>query len=370
MSRKLASIQVISDLQPVPNSNNLLVATVLGWKVVVSKNENFKIGDRVVYFEIDSCLPTGVPEYEFLRKTSYRNSPILGEVFRLKTIKLRGQISQGLILPIEVCFKDCMPLPGMDFEVGEDVTDLLNIKKWEVPEVAGLGGSTKGQRPGWIEKSDETRIQSDPELLEAFRNIEYYITTKYDGSSHFIAIDDENKFHFGSHNLELMPTPDKEGSFSKWLTDRNIPEKLLSVKNYFNATRFYVIGEWCGAGIQKNKLSLQKPCWYPFTANADGRRLTLAELDKVCEMLEINHVEVEEIGFDLPAKYPTIDDLLARASENRKHVYPGQPEGIVIRPTMSYYTRKVSTPEGIKEYPNQLLSMKVINNKYLLNDKE
>ena len=108
MERKLASIQVIKDIQPIPDADRIEVATILGWKVVVEK-ERYSIGQKVVYFEIDSFLPC-VEEYEFLRTSSYVNSPILGEGFRLKTRRLKGVYSQGLILPIEVCFKDCMPL--------------------------------------------------------------------------------------------------------------------------------------------------------------------------------------------------------------------------------------------------------------------
>lgn len=354
MARKLASIQVISEIKEHPNADSLLIARVLGWDVIISKKDGYKVGDKVVYFEIDSFLPC-VEEYEFLRKSSYKKSPILGEGFRLKPVKLRGEMSYGLILPIEVCFKDCMPLPEMDFEIGEDVTELLNIKKWEEPEKASLGGDAKGKRPYWIEKSDETRVQSKPELLQEFSNVPYYITTKYDGSSHFIGIDTENNFHFGSHNLELKPT-DKKGSFYQFIVENHLEEKLTFLKKECGWDTVYIIGEWCGQGIQKNRIELKKPYWYPFTFNINGERMGLQEIHDICRALDIQMVEIEEIDSCLLDRYPTIEKLLERAGENRKHVYPGECEGIVIRPIKPIYSKVLDRP----------LSMKVINNKYLM----
>jgi RNA ligase (TIGR02306 family) len=252
--------------------------------------------------------------------------------------------------------------------VGTDVTETLGIKKWEIPEVATAGGDVSGLRPGWIEKSDETRVQSAPELLEAFRGLSYYITTKYDGSSHFIGIDDENVFHAGSHNMELKET-DKPGTFWAWVKENNLPEKLQKIKNKNKFTRIYVLGEWCGEGIQKNRLKLTKPYWFPFTANADGRRLTFVEFFKLCQDIDIRPVELEEVGYDLPSKYPTVDALIERAGANISDAYNGEQEGIVIRPIESYYTPEIETPVGVKKGTPRILSMKVINNKYLLKKK-
>lgn len=354
MERKLASIQIIKDIKPIPDADKLEVASILGWKVVVKKGE-FQIGQRVVYFEIDSCLPVGVPEYEFLRSSSYKNSPILGEVFRLKTVKLRGQISQGLILPIEVCFKDCMPISNL--EEGEDVTEVLNIKKWEEPESANIGGDARGKRPSWIEHSSETRVQSEPKLFDEFYNVPYYITTKYDGSSHFVAIDVYDDFHFGSHNLELKPI-EKPGSFYNFILEHNIEQNLRKIKEQYKANQIYIIGEWCGQGIQKNRLQLQKPYWYMFTINIDSKRLGMEDLIKISTEMGLSHVGIEEMGQCLQDKYPTIEDLLERAKQNLLNIYPGKCEGIVIRPIVPCYSETIGTD----------LSMKVLNNEYLLKE--
>jgi RNA ligase (TIGR02306 family) len=97
MERKLASIQEIISVEDIPGADNIQVATVKGWKLVVKRDE-FKAGDKAIYFEIDSFLPIK-DEFEFLRKSSFKRMGDL-EGFRLKTIKLRGQVSQGLLLPV------------------------------------------------------------------------------------------------------------------------------------------------------------------------------------------------------------------------------------------------------------------------------
>lgn len=89
--RKLVTIQKIMSLDPIPGADNIQVASVLGWKCVVRRDE-FKVGDICAYFEIDSLLPVETWT-DFLRKGDPRP-------FRLRTIKLRGVQSQGLALPM------------------------------------------------------------------------------------------------------------------------------------------------------------------------------------------------------------------------------------------------------------------------------
>jgi len=134
MERKLASVRVINDIQKIPEADMIELAIVDGWKVVVAKNVGHKIGDMVIYCEIDSFLPIK-EEFEFLRKSSYKK---MGdqEGFRLKTIKLRGQVSQGLILPISVLNPTDTNIYVTPFE-GLDVTEMLGIVKYEPPILFG-----------------------------------------------------------------------------------------------------------------------------------------------------------------------------------------------------------------------------------------
>lgn len=192
MTRKLASIQKISSLQPIPNADNIEIATVLGWQCVVKKGE-FKVGESVVYFEVDSILPEK-PDFEFLRPRK----------FRIKTIKLRGVVSQGLIMPLSV-------LPA-NFKfrgvfVGQDVTDVIGVIKYdpeaeiESQETSSnkswiskfmmryawyrkiFGGKTEKGWPSFISHTDEDRIQLFPNICEDESRTEFIVTEKLDGQS-------------------------------------------------------------------------------------------------------------------------------------------------------------------------------------------
>ncbi len=348
MSRKLASIQRIWKTEPIEGADKIELAYVLGWQCVVNKGQ-FKPMDLAVYFEIDSFLPIR-PEFEFLRASSYKNSVLLGEGFRLKTMKFRGEISQGLLLPIDVFAE----LPA-DIKLNTNVTELLGVRKWEIEERATTGGTVVGQLPRDIPHTDETRVQAMPELIMEFAGLEYYISTKMDGSSHSIGMD-ENGFHVTGHNYEYKD--DGKCSFYNLVNERGYKEKIETFAKKEGLDVFTVQGEFCGAGIQQNRLKLKKPEWYVFTIRENGKRVGLERMLKICEELAFNAVPVEEVGTDLPAKYPTVEALLARADGD----YPngGKKEGIVIRPTEPVFCPLI----------NAELSMKIVSNKYLLKNNE
>ena len=153
--RKLASIQRITHIEPIEGADKIELAHVLGWQCVVNKGQ-FKENDLAVYFEVDSFLPIK-PEFEFLRSSSYKKTDLMGEGFRLRTMKFRGQISQGLLLPVS----QFQPLLG-DTEEGMDVTDKLEVKLWEIEERATTGGTVIGNLPMDIPHTDETRVQAEP----------------------------------------------------------------------------------------------------------------------------------------------------------------------------------------------------------------
>ena len=347
--RKLASIQKIKEVFPIPDADRLELVQVLGWKCVGGKGE-FHVGDLVVYFEIDSFLPV-CEEFEFLRKSSYRSNDFMGEGFRLKTMKFRGEISQGLCLGIDKLSK----LQGMSLEEGMDVTEILGVREWEMPERAGSGGTMIGDRPGYIPKTDETRIQSAPELLNEFKGLPYYITTKMDGSSHSIGVRD-GEISFTGHNFTYKD--DGKSAFVEYVKTAGIPEKMKTYAEEHGLSSLVLQGEWCGEGIQKNRLRLKKPEWFVFTARADNKRTDLATLKEICRHVGCQMVPVEEEGDDLLAKYPDEAALLARAEGVG---YNGTiREGIVIRPVTPVHSYTLSGP----------LSMKVINNKYLMKNGE
>ncbi len=140
---------------------------MLGWRCVANKGQ-FRVGDSCVYMEVDSFLPV-CDKSELLRSSSYKNSELLGEGFRLKTQNFRGQIFQGLVQLLSI-------LPQGDYQLGDDVTGLLGIRKWEVEERVTSNGTVMRDFPDSIPKTDELRVQSYPELMEEFRRVPAYYT--------------------------------------------------------------------------------------------------------------------------------------------------------------------------------------------------
>ncbi len=346
-NRKLASIQYIHNISPIDGADRIELAHVLGWQCVVKKGE-FKVGDRGVYFEIDSFLPVR-EQFEFLRSSCYKETDIMGSGFRLRTQRFRGQISQGLLLPLSI-FPEIDP----DAPIGTDLSDLLGVRKWEIEERATTGGTVIGPLPSDVPHTDETRIQALPELLEAFSGKSYYISTKMDGSSHSISIDSDG-FHVTGHNYEYKD--DDSSAFYRLVKARNF---RTAMEKYMEENSLQVLtiqGEFCAPGIQQNRLKLTKPEWYVFTVRIDGHRVGLEKMKEVVAAIDAPLVPIEETGMDLPAIYPTVEALLQRADGQ----YPngGPKEGIVIRTINPEYCPLISAP----------LSFKVVSNKYLLKNE-
>ena len=346
--RKLASIQRIWNIEPIEGADRIELAHVLGWQCAVDKGQ-FKPMDLAVYFEVDSFLPVR-PEFEFLRANSYRKTDIMGEGFRLRTMKFRGQISQGLLLPT-----DDFPELVEAAEVGTDVTESLGVKEWEIEERISTGGTMIGTLPYDIPHTDETRVQAEPDLIQAFAGLEYYISTKMDGSSHSVGID-ENGFHVTGHNYEYKD--DGKSPFYELIKSMHLQGKMESFARENALHTFTIQGELCAPGIQKNRLRLSKPEWYVFTIRENGKRVCLSRMLEICRTLGLQTVPIEEVGMDLPAKYPTVEALLERADGNYSN--GGKKEGIVIRPTEPIYNELISAS----------LSMKVVSNKYLLKNEQ
>lgn len=348
--RKLASVQCVWNVEPIEGADRIELAHVLGWQCVVNKGE-FVPMNLGVYFEIDSFLPIR-PEFEFLRSSSYKKTDIMGEGFLLRTKKFRGQISQGLLLPL-TAFPE---LANECWEPGDDVSEILGVRKYEIEERATTGGNVVGILPYDVPHTDETRIQAEPDLLQEFAGIEYYISTKMDGSSHSVSVD-ENGFHVTGHNYEYKD--DDSSAFYRYVNSIGLREKMEAlISEASDIDTLTIQGEFCAPGIQQNRLKLKKPEWYVFTIRVNGERVTLESMMTICSRLGVVTVPIEEIGVDLPSKYPTVEALLERADGE----YPngGKKEGIVVRPTLPDYSSTI----------NDYLSFKVVNNKYLLKNQE
>ena len=336
MERKLASIRKINDIQPIEGADMIELAIVDGWKVVVAKNVNHKVGDLVVYCEIDSFLPIK-EEFEFLRKSSYKKMVDGTEGFRLKTIKLRGQVSQGLILPIHV-----LPLLEMVHE-GQDVTEMLGIVKYEPPIPAELSGKVKGLFPSFLRKTDEERIQNLSGEIETWKNKTFYITEKLDGSSATFYYKD-GEFGVCSRNLELLETEDN--TFWKVARQLDLENKMKDFD-----VNISLQGELIGEGIQGNPYKIKGQTVKFFNLfDIDLQEYhSLSMFETVVKnRFKLETVPVLERHFQLPK---TVEDILKYADGKSELNRTFDREGVVIRSL----DRKVS--------------FKAISNKFLLNEK-
>lgn len=304
MERKLVTIRQISSLDSIPGADAIEVASIDGWKVVVKRGE-FQVGDLCFYFEIDSFLPESDPRYSFLMKSSVRTfEGIRGH--KLRTIRLRGQISQGLALPL-FTFPEIV-----DYNLDLDYSEILGIKKYEAPVAADLAGQVAGSFPSYIRKTDQERCQNlgnsifgyedttfdfdvgkipqesiDNMMLKgdlvktdngqykkvlkakADRDACYEITTKLDGSSMTAYVvplfdgDNDNitmspQIGVCSRNLQLkINEENKDNAFIKILNETNLG---IALEQFFESTAgrsIAVQGELMGPGIQGNREQLK-----------------------------------------------------------------------------------------------------------------
>jgi len=187
---------------------------------VVTKKGDFSPAEKVVYCEIDSLLPERV-EFEFLRASSFKPDDAPAG-FRIKLVKLREQVSQGICFPLDI-------LPhNAPREEGADVTEMLGVVKWEPPMPVGMSGKVKGGFPGFLPKTDETRVQVLQEVLERNRGKTFSVTEKLDGTS-FTAFLRDGVFGICSRNLWMDET-DESNLHARVAKRVNLETKLHDVR--------------------------------------------------------------------------------------------------------------------------------------------
>jgi RNA ligase (TIGR02306 family) len=325
----LATIKIIDNLEPIENADAIEKATVEGWSVVV-KNGEFQIGDKCVYIEIDTVAPEK-PEFEFLRPRG----------FRIKTIRLKKVLSQGIVFPMSI-------LPEGEYNVNDDITEIIGITKYEKKLDPTLAGIAKGNFPGFISKTDETMIQSVRAVIEELKGHPYYISTKIDGTSATYFYHETKGYGACSRRLELC-----EGDSVYWQigVKYGLAEKL---KKYHDDYGIYLTiqGEIAGPGIQNNRLELKEHEFFVFNVFniATGQYFDYYDMLDVCQELGLQTVPVEETGTHFCY---TLEELLVCAGG----IYDsGQyKEGIVVRPMNEMYSDRL----------HGRLSFKVINNDFL-----
>lgn len=336
--RKMATIRLIAGISPIPEADNIEVARVDGWNVVVKKGE-FKPGDLCVYCEIDSLLPER-PEFEFMRTRR----------FRVKTIKLRGQISQGLVFPLNILPLGCYVFDENE-DIGMDVSGPLGIIKWEPQLPVSLAGHTMRTFPGFLPKTDEERVQNLGRTIEQRKGTICYMTEKLHGTSITCYLRDDI-FGVCSRNNEKK----NEEGCTYWATAKKekIEEKLRKLSEVYNVPNVACQGELCGPGINKNTLGLKEHGIYIFDFFDIDRYIYFNHFHftDIIHIFENKSVPFLDEHFVLNH---TVDELVARV-DGMKTTFPSgkNAEGVVIR------DRDESGPDR--------LSFKVINNQFLLKE--
>lgn len=352
MKRKLASIQKIISVESIENADNIEKVKILGWQCVAKKNE-FKQGQLCIYCEIDSLLPEK-PEFEFLRNKK----------FRIKTIKLKGVISQGIVFPLEILSEhdrliitEEYHINGNENIIGQDVTEKLGITKFEPPISPQLMGQAKGNFPTHIvPKTDEIRLQSAVSILDEINGKHFYMTEKEDVTS-FTAYYKDGIYGFCSRNLEQKNEPTNLSVYAKISQQYKLEEKL---KLYYDNNKVHIAiqGEITGDGIAKNPLNLPRNSLQFHIFNVydiDNQKYSDYESMKlVIRELGLECVTVINTGL---FNY-TLEELLELAKGKYKNTNNNR-EGIVIRPIREEYSE---TLKG-------RMSFKVINNDYLLKEE-
>jgi RNA ligase (TIGR02306 family) len=302
--RKLATIRKIDNIFPIPNADAIDLAVLGGWQVVVKKGE-FQPGSLVVYFEIDSWIPYNLAPFLSKGKPPKVYNGVQGE--RLRSIKLRGQLSQGLVLPIE---GTVTKIDNAIFE-GLDVTDNLGIQKWEAPIHPSLAGQVKGNFPLFIPKTNEERIQNLDRSLEQWIQEDdlWEVTEKLDGSSMTVYFKDD-VYGVCSRNYDL--DLDQEGNtFITTAAAYGLQDKLEK----FGAN-IAVQGELIGSNIQGNPYKLDNGTYkYMVYKIWDiDNKVYLNDQDRIhfCDLHSLDYVPVISDNFKLK-DYPTIGELLKLA---------------------------------------------------------
>lgn len=333
--RKLASIQKILALEPIEGADAIEKATVLGWQLVVKKNE-FMVGDLAVYCEIDCIMPDR-PEYEFLKPRG----------MRVRTIRLRGQVSQGICFQLSVLPKD------FKIEEDADCTEVLGIEKYEPPIPACLSGISKGKFPSFIPKTDETRVQVLQDVLDKYKGAKCYVTEKIDGSSLTYYINN-GEFGVCSRNLELIE--DEENSLWKVARQLDVENKMRYLKR-----NIALQGELMGEGIQSNKLKLKGQTVFFFNAFDIDKFVYLPynEFRELLEKLELQMVPLISTDYVLENDIQSIVKMATVKSKICTDVWA---EGIVIRPVEDIIEHIL----GNDYFKNDRVSFKAINPEFLL----
>lgn len=347
--RMMAWITKIDKVVKHPDADSLDICTVGGWQCVTKLGE-FKPGDPAVYISIDSWVPEWIAPFLVKGAEPRKYNGVPGE--RLRTVKIRGQLSQGLLIPIKDLAHH-FPENGKNgnwealAEAKTDVTEVLGVQKWEAPVPAQLAGQVRGNFPTAVPKTDQERIQNLKKEFEEWKaqNLVFEITEKLDGSSCTMYLDLEGDFHVCSRNLDLKR--DENNSFWKAAIQNDVENRMVAA----NLHGVAIQGELVGKGIQGNQYKIRGQKFYVFDIydTKAGAYLNSEQRINLCQQLGLDHVPLVAV------KAITAEDIegILQEAEGKSMLNDSEREGLVWK--------CISDPS---------ISFKTISNRWLLKNKE
>lgn len=346
--RKLATIRVAKEINPIVGADAIEAVRVDGWTCVSKKGE-FQVGDKGIYFEIDSFLNGEDERFKFLSKQFINFENKIGA--RLRTIRLRGQLSQGLFLPLEK-FPE---LQGLD--IGADVTEILGVTKWEPPMPAQLAGEVVGIFPHFIKKTDEERIQNLVQEIEVDnRGQEFEMSVKLDGSSMTVYRFDRATDKMGevftdfgvcSRNYNLRESEKN----SLWRVARK--NRMLEALEFLGRNLAFQ-GEIIGEGIQGNNEDLKGQEFFLFNIfDIDNQKhLSPAERQEIVKVLNENGFAIKHVPIvGTIVLNHSVDEILAMA--DGQSLNNANREGLVFKRMDGQFSFKAISNWYLEKHQNR-----------------
>lgn len=362
MSRKLASIERITALEPIKDKDRIELATILGWHCIVGKGE-FQVGDLAIYVEYDVLLPIK-PEFEFLRERTYSKKY---NGFRIRNMKMAGVYSEGIVFPLSILGAEHAL---EDKKEGQDVSETLSVQRYDIDELFEVEQAKKAKNPvfkymmryKWfrrlnlsrkpkkgypegVTKSDENNIQVKFDRL-SHQDYWYYLTEKLEGQNFCYTII-KGKFSVFSHNFNKG----KRDNSNWWnvAIAYNIEKKMKDFMKTYTIKSMSIQGELIGPGIQRNIYKLDRHVPYIFNATNldDGQDFSLSDLKLFCNYTDLNLVPVVDEQVQLLES----SDIILEHAEGKSMLLDSQErEGVVWRAHDTEH--KVSFKAKGKKYQN------------------
>ena len=307
--RKLATVRKIAEIKAIPEADLIVAYRVDGWWVV-DKKDAHSVGDLVVYVEPDAWVPHELAPFLSKGKEPSEYEGIKGE--RLRTVKLKKQLSQGLLLPV--------PNGFINIE-GTDCTEALGVLKWEPKLPAQLAGDARGLFPSVVPKTEAERIQNLASTWGELRKHKFEVTEKMHGSSYTFYLDLDKDFHVCSRNLDLKPS--ETNAYWKAALKYNVQQNMIK----HGLAGLALQGEIVGEGLNGNqyKLGLEFFLFSIYDVQ-QGKYLDAYAREEICAMLGLQHVPVVQ----LDVSELSVEQALV-AAEGKSKVNGSEREGLVLK---------------------------------------